>query len=231
MPHWLGARIFGARSSACTSAGPSATACPSPTTASAQAHPTVSGRILDRISHGAITPRPNIARLGTRRGRVHRRHARARRRRRLLHGLQDHVPVLRRGLHLARPTTTSSCSGASSQPRRRRTSRSSGCCSRSARSCRSPRRRASGSPSTCAASTACRRRGAMRGRHPPRGQAAMRKRYVTSQAPHDPGRLRRVPLRAAPRAPPRRARARPRPGSRCRCPRARRAAASGRPRA
>ena len=29
-----------------------------------QAHPTVSGRILDRISHGAITPKPNIAALG-----------------------------------------------------------------------------------------------------------------------------------------------------------------------
>jgi cation diffusion facilitator CzcD-associated flavoprotein CzcO len=29
-----------------------------------QAHPTVSGRILDRISHGAVTPRPNIAALG-----------------------------------------------------------------------------------------------------------------------------------------------------------------------
>jgi cation diffusion facilitator CzcD-associated flavoprotein CzcO len=29
-----------------------------------QAHPTVSGRILDRIVHGAVTPRPNIARLG-----------------------------------------------------------------------------------------------------------------------------------------------------------------------
>ena len=28
-----------------------------------EAHPTVSGRILDRISHGTITPRPNIARL------------------------------------------------------------------------------------------------------------------------------------------------------------------------
>ncbi len=27
-------------------------------------HPTVSGRILDRIAHGAITPRPNIERLG-----------------------------------------------------------------------------------------------------------------------------------------------------------------------
>jgi dimethylaniline monooxygenase (N-oxide forming) len=30
----------------------------------AHAHPTVSGRILDRISHGAITPKPNIASLG-----------------------------------------------------------------------------------------------------------------------------------------------------------------------
>jgi dimethylaniline monooxygenase (N-oxide forming) len=28
-----------------------------------EAHPTVSGRILDRIGHGAVTPRPNIARL------------------------------------------------------------------------------------------------------------------------------------------------------------------------
>ena len=28
------------------------------------AHPTISGRILDRIAHGAIAPRPNIARLG-----------------------------------------------------------------------------------------------------------------------------------------------------------------------
>ena len=28
-----------------------------------EAHPTISGRILDRISHGAITPKPNIARL------------------------------------------------------------------------------------------------------------------------------------------------------------------------
>jgi cation diffusion facilitator CzcD-associated flavoprotein CzcO len=28
-----------------------------------EAHPTVSGRMLDRISHGTVTPRPNIARL------------------------------------------------------------------------------------------------------------------------------------------------------------------------
>jgi dimethylaniline monooxygenase (N-oxide forming) len=28
-----------------------------------QAHPTISGRMLDRISHGTVTPKPNIARL------------------------------------------------------------------------------------------------------------------------------------------------------------------------
>jgi len=28
-----------------------------------EAHPTVSGRILDRLAHGSITPKPNIARL------------------------------------------------------------------------------------------------------------------------------------------------------------------------
>jgi dimethylaniline monooxygenase (N-oxide forming) len=31
-----------------------------------EAHPTVSGRILDRIQHGTITPKPNIASLGER---------------------------------------------------------------------------------------------------------------------------------------------------------------------
>jgi cation diffusion facilitator CzcD-associated flavoprotein CzcO len=37
---------------------------PKPDHRFAQAHPTVSGRILDRISHGAIAPRPNIIALG-----------------------------------------------------------------------------------------------------------------------------------------------------------------------
>jgi hypothetical protein len=35
----------------------------------AEAHPTMSSRILDRLAHGAITPKPNIARLD--RDRVH----------------------------------------------------------------------------------------------------------------------------------------------------------------
>jgi hypothetical protein len=29
-----------------------------------EAHPTISGRILDRLTHGAITPKPNVASLG-----------------------------------------------------------------------------------------------------------------------------------------------------------------------
>ena len=36
---------------------------PKPDHAFGQAHPTVSGRILDRITHGAVKPKPNIARL------------------------------------------------------------------------------------------------------------------------------------------------------------------------
>jgi dimethylaniline monooxygenase (N-oxide forming) len=38
---------------------------PKPDHAFAQAHPTVSGRILDAIIHGAVTPKPNIERLGS----------------------------------------------------------------------------------------------------------------------------------------------------------------------
>ena len=36
---------------------------PTPDHKIAEAHPTVSGRILDRLAHGAITPKPNIAEL------------------------------------------------------------------------------------------------------------------------------------------------------------------------
>ena len=36
---------------------------PAPDHRVGEAHPTISGRILDRLAHGAITPRPNIARL------------------------------------------------------------------------------------------------------------------------------------------------------------------------
>jgi dimethylaniline monooxygenase (N-oxide forming) len=37
---------------------------PKPDHAFGDAHPTVSGRIIDRLQHGTITPKPNIARLG-----------------------------------------------------------------------------------------------------------------------------------------------------------------------
>jgi dimethylaniline monooxygenase (N-oxide forming) len=37
---------------------------PKPDHGIGEAHPTISGRILDRISHGTVTPKPNIARLG-----------------------------------------------------------------------------------------------------------------------------------------------------------------------
>jgi hypothetical protein len=36
---------------------------PKPDHKPGEAHPTISGRILDRLAHGAITPKPNIARL------------------------------------------------------------------------------------------------------------------------------------------------------------------------
>ncbi|MBJ7520065.1 MAG: NAD(P)-binding domain-containing protein [Solirubrobacteraceae bacterium] len=36
---------------------------PKPDHAMGEAHPTISGRILDRLTHGTVTPKPNIARL------------------------------------------------------------------------------------------------------------------------------------------------------------------------
>ena len=42
---------------------PTSYGLPKPDHKFGEAHPTVSGRILDRIAHGTITPRPNIARL------------------------------------------------------------------------------------------------------------------------------------------------------------------------
>ena len=112
------------------------------------AHPTISGRHpRSRIAHGAITPKPNIAALDRRPRALHRRHRGRGRHHRLLHRLQGHVPVLRRRASSRRPTTTCRCSSASSTPTSR-TCSSSGCSSRSARSCRSPRRRASGSATT-----------------------------------------------------------------------------------
>ena len=95
------------------------------------------------------------------------------------------------------PTTASSCSGASCTPTSR-TCSSSRSCSRSARRCRSPSARASGSATSCAAST-CRRAGGDAARDPRRGRGhAPPLRGL--QAPHDPGRLRRLPARSRGRA-------------------------------
>ncbi|MDP8968805.1 MAG: NAD(P)-binding domain-containing protein, partial [Actinomycetota bacterium] len=63
VPHWLGARIF-ERIIRLHTGRPERYGLPKPDHRFGAAHPTISGRILDRITHGTITPRPNIARLG-----------------------------------------------------------------------------------------------------------------------------------------------------------------------
>ena len=63
-----------------------------------EAHPTVSSDLLPRLGHGDITVKPNIDRFdGRPHGPLRRRQRRGDRRRRLLHRLQDHLPVLRPG--------------------------------------------------------------------------------------------------------------------------------------
>jgi hypothetical protein len=63
VPHWLSSRIT-ERIIRLHVGRPESYGLPRPDHRFGNAHPTVSGRILDRISHGAITPRPNIAQLG-----------------------------------------------------------------------------------------------------------------------------------------------------------------------
>jgi len=63
VPHWLSARISEALIRIHTGR-PERYGLPKPDHRFGEAHPTVSGRILDRITHGTITPRPNIAQLG-----------------------------------------------------------------------------------------------------------------------------------------------------------------------
>lgn len=63
VPHWLNARV--AELIIRLHVGrPERYGLPKPDHRFGEAHPTVSGRILDRIIHGTITPQPNIARLG-----------------------------------------------------------------------------------------------------------------------------------------------------------------------
>ncbi len=64
VPHWLNARASELIIRLHTGR-PERYGLPRPDHRFGSAHPTVSGRILDRISHGTITPRPNIERLGS----------------------------------------------------------------------------------------------------------------------------------------------------------------------
>ena len=63
VPHWLAARVSELIIRLHVGR-PERYGMPKPDHRFGEAHPTVSGRILDRVIHGAITPRPNIARLG-----------------------------------------------------------------------------------------------------------------------------------------------------------------------
>jgi dimethylaniline monooxygenase (N-oxide forming) len=63
VPHWLSARVSELIIRLHTGR-PERYGLPKPDHRFGSAHPTVSGRILDRITHGLIVPRPNIAQLG-----------------------------------------------------------------------------------------------------------------------------------------------------------------------
>jgi len=63
VPHWLNARLSETIIRLHTGR-PERYGLPRPDHRFGAAHPTVSGWILDRIIHGAIAPRPNLARLG-----------------------------------------------------------------------------------------------------------------------------------------------------------------------
>ena len=172
---------------------------PKPNHRFGEAHPTVSGRILDRIQHGTITPKPNIDSFDGAHGAASSTAAPS------TPTSSSTAPATRSPSPSStrtssrRPTTASSCSGASFTPMSR-TCSSSACCSRSARSCRSPRRRAPGSATTCSATTRCPTAARMRAdiQSRPGGDARTLRRL---QAPHDPGRLRRLPPRARQGAP------------------------------
>jgi cation diffusion facilitator CzcD-associated flavoprotein CzcO len=64
VPHWLDARVAELIIRLHTGR-PERYGLPRPDHRFGSAHPTVSGRILDRITHGTIAPRPNIAELGS----------------------------------------------------------------------------------------------------------------------------------------------------------------------
>ncbi|HVF77365.1 MAG TPA: NAD(P)-binding domain-containing protein [Solirubrobacteraceae bacterium] len=63
VPHWLNARVSELIIRLHVGR-PERYGLPRPDHRFGEAHPTISGRILDRIIHGTVTPRPNIAQLG-----------------------------------------------------------------------------------------------------------------------------------------------------------------------
>ncbi len=143
------------------------------------AHPTISGRILDRLSHGAIIPKPNIASLGKDTVRFD-------------DGSEVHADlvVYCTGYRITFPFFDPRVLRRSRQPdqplqddvpaARRRTSTSSAWSSRSARSCRSPSASRSSSPRTSSAPTRCPSRPEMENEIAAR-QQNMAKRYVRSK--------------------------------------------------
>ena len=168
----------------------------------------------DRARRRDAAPEHRAARPGL--GAVHRRHARARGRRHLLHGLPHQLPVLRRALPRGAGQPDRALQArllaASSEPRVRRAAPA-------ARRDHAARRGAGPAarrlpvrhlPAAGASTDA--------GRHPPRGRGdAQALRGLA--APHDPGRLRPLPARARARAPARRRARRGRPASRPPSPR------------
>ena len=143
-----------------------------------ESDPTVSGRILDRIAHGTIAPKPNIASLEGERVRF-------------ADGSEVHadVVVYCTGYKITFPFFDET-SGCARQPHRvvqarlssatSRASTSSAYCSRRRDHAASRRPRARGWATICAASTPCPRRREVR-RDIASDQAAMRKRYVASK--------------------------------------------------
>ena len=63
VPVWVATQVF-ERVLRLHSGPPERFGLPRPDHALSAAHPTISGRILDSIAHGSVTPRPNIERLG-----------------------------------------------------------------------------------------------------------------------------------------------------------------------
>ena len=178
-----------------------------------EAHPTVSSELLLRLGSGDAIAKPDVAELQSDRVRFTDGSVEAGRRDHLRHRLQDHVPVLRPGVHLgARATCCASTSGCSSPAST--TSPSSGSGRRCPRSSRSPSARPSSSAAGWAVTGRCPSAVRDGGGDPPR-RAPLRAPLLVASAPHDAARLLGLRARSAHAGRSRRARsAPPRPAAR-----------------